>query len=276
LSGADNSNTAGPSTNPVAGITANERPSGDDPPRQQQQSISEKAFIDRIKTSDRWLIGLTGLIAAGGLISAIIFEYQLREMQTASYLTRESIRISEEALRVSRDTFIATQRPWLSVEMTISGPLVFDSNGAQIDVGVQIKNHGHSPAMNARELVVLDPAVSGRKGSDFCELLRKRSETPFARVIFPGDTISEIHGARADNAEIKNALLRNGTIAPTITACVDYISRFDNVRHQTQVTASLLKALRTPDDVASINPSQGNVPKSDLHLENIFDAEKAD
>lgn len=76
------------------------------------------------------MIGLTAAIATGGLISAIIFGYQLREMQAAGDLTRESIKISEEALKNTREALISAQRPWISIDMTLSGPLTFDQNGA--------------------------------------------------------------------------------------------------------------------------------------------------
>lgn len=201
-------------------IAANDAAFSNNPARQ-RASISEQAFIDRIKSSDRWMIGLTGLIAAGGLISSIIFGFQLHEMQTAGHLTQESIRISEESLKVGRDTFIAGQRPWVSIKMSIFGPLIFDKSGAEIKIGVRLKNHGHSPALNVRDFVILDPAVSGQKGHLFCEAQRKRSGSNFARVIFPDDAVSEILTAFANTNEIKNATLRNGTIAPTITACVD-------------------------------------------------------
>jgi hypothetical protein len=97
------------------------------------------------------MIGLTGLIAAGGLISSIIFGFQLHEMQAAGHLTQESIRISEESLKISRETYVAGQRPWISIQISILGPLIFDSNGAEIKIGVTLKNHGHSPAMKVRD-----------------------------------------------------------------------------------------------------------------------------
>jgi len=234
----------------------------------QRASISEQAFVDRIRKSDRWMIGLTGAIAVGGLISAVIFGYQLREMQTASDLTREGIRISAE-------TLIATQRPWVSIEMTILGPLTFDANGAGINIGVTLKNDGHSPAMHVRNFVTLDPDTAGHKGPDFCELQRTQTAQNFAQVLFPEDTVLDVHTARADSGEIKRAMQRTG-INPLITACVDYLSEFNNIRHQTKLTANLLKKITTPGGIAAIKPNEGNVPKSDLYLEQIFGAHTAD
>lgn len=238
--------------------------------------ISEKIFIDRIRRSDRWMIILTAVIAVGGLLSSIIFGYQLREMKIASDLTRDSIKISDSALRISRETFIAAQRPWVSIEMNLLGPLNFDTNGAEIEIGVKLKNHGHSPAMNARNFVIFDPSPAAKKGPDFCRDQRGRDLSNFAQVIFPDDVIFDSHLARADNNELKSAASRNGIIFPYITACVDYISSLDNSRHQTELTANLVRTPKSPSDSFAITLSGGNVPEDSLHLEIIFGARRAD
>jgi hypothetical protein len=46
-----------------------------------QAAITNQALVDRINRSDRWMIGLTAVIAAGGIISAVIFGRQLTVMQ---------------------------------------------------------------------------------------------------------------------------------------------------------------------------------------------------
>jgi hypothetical protein len=43
-------------------------------------------------------IGLTGARAIGGIISAVIFGFQLHEMKVAGDLTRQSIEISQRAI----------------------------------------------------------------------------------------------------------------------------------------------------------------------------------
>lgn len=46
-----------------------------------QQSAADQAFVDRIDRSDRWMIFLTGAIALTGIVSALIFGWQLNVMQ---------------------------------------------------------------------------------------------------------------------------------------------------------------------------------------------------
>jgi hypothetical protein len=241
-----------------------------------QATVPEQAFIDRIKRSDRWMIALTGIIAVGGLLSAVIFGYQLREMQTASGLTRRSIEISESALKSSREALIVAQRPWVSIQMSLAGPLQFDDSGARIAVGIRLKNHGQTPAVNTRSFVVLDPNSAGKKGPNFCKDQRGRNLTNFAQVMFPGDIINEDREAQADGEEISRAMGRSGTIAPLLTACVDYISEIDGIRHQTESTANIFRTPKTPDGSFSIKPTEGDVPQAALSLEIIFGAQKAD
>lgn len=231
------------------------------------------------------MIGLTAAIATGGLISAIIFGYQLREMQAAGDLTRESIKISEEALKNSRQTLISAQRPWISIDMTLSGPLTFDQNGAEIKIGLQLKNHGHSPALNVRHFVIFDPTPGGRKGPDFCEQRRARRATfqadnmtdvEPAEIIFPYDTVSHSYTAGADATEIKIATQRRDTISPIITVCVNYASKFDDVQHQTQLNGWLLKVPTVEDQSFAIKLGEGTIPKSDPQLLLIFGSQRAD
>jgi hypothetical protein len=252
-------------------------PSDDKEPSQtgsQQSSITEQAFVDRIRKSDQWMIALTAVIAIGGLISAIIFGYQLREMQTAGDLTRESIRISADALKISRETLIAAERPWISIAMTILGPLTFSAKGAEISIGVELKNHGHSPAMNVRNFVVFDP-TGGQKGHDFCEFQRVRTAAMFAQVVFPNETILRTHIAHADISEFEKAAAKYGATPSSLTACVDYVSTFDDIRHQTQLTADLYRAAPSPEGFALINPSDGSVPQANLRLSDVFGSHNA-
>ena len=83
-----------------------------------KEGISEQALVDRIKRSDRWMIVLTAVIAVGGLISAIIFGYQLNEMKIAGELTRESLELSREALKVSERAWLVPRAPSISVPIT--------------------------------------------------------------------------------------------------------------------------------------------------------------
>jgi hypothetical protein len=57
-------------------------------------AVTRGELADRVRKSDRWMIGLTAAIAIGGIVSAVIFGFQLHEMKVAADLTKESIDIS--------------------------------------------------------------------------------------------------------------------------------------------------------------------------------------
>jgi hypothetical protein len=239
------------------------------------KKTSEKPFVDRITKSDLWMIGLTGTIAVGGLISAVIFGYQLSEMRSASELTRQGIALSKQSLDASRDALIASQRPWVSAELSINGPFTFNEEGAQISIGVTLKNHGHSPAANVRDFVVLDLGTS-EKSIQICEARRARFLTNFTTTIFPEETIAHSRIASVDQNDLKTATARRNIIAPFIMACVDYLSQIDNTKHQTRITIDLVRAPTKENPHFAIKVGAGDVPASDLSLEPLLGNQKAD
>lgn len=104
----------------------------------QERPVTRGELADRIQKSDRWMIGLTAVIAIGGAVSAIIFGYQLHEMKIAADLTREGIEISRRALESS-------QRAWLAPMDVIAAP---PSLGVELYYAVLFRNIGKEPATN--------------------------------------------------------------------------------------------------------------------------------
>jgi len=126
-----------------------------------QDSISERTLVDRIKRSDRWMIVLTAVIALGGTVSAVIFGYQLAEMKVTAELTRE-------AIKVSRETLIASQRAFVFAKEPNVGPIPPEFPGQR---GVRLllvwENSGNSPTVDLRLRT-------------YCEL---RGECPFRNFL---------------------------------------------------------------------------------------------
>jgi hypothetical protein len=67
---------------------------------------TNQALVDRIDRSDRWMIGLTAVIAVGGLISAIIFGGQLNVMQGQLDEMKTASRIAENTLLTSQRAYV--------------------------------------------------------------------------------------------------------------------------------------------------------------------------
>jgi hypothetical protein len=103
-----------------------------------------------LTNTDVWMISLTALIAVAGVISATIFNSQLKvmqaqldEMKSAGEDTRKAANAANESARVATRTLIASQRAWIRAE-----PLLFDQTGVTTSVAFKIANVGNVPAMN--------------------------------------------------------------------------------------------------------------------------------
>jgi hypothetical protein len=114
-----------------------------DPDRQdaKQRSATDQALVDRINRSDRWMIGLTAVIAIGGLISAGIFAWQLSVMQTES--------------ANSERRMLAAQRPWVMIDKIE----VTSGDNASLPLNLSLKLLGQSPPANIEFAAVLLASV---------------------------------------------------------------------------------------------------------------------
>jgi hypothetical protein len=62
----------------------------------------------------------------------------------------KSLKLADEAVRTTRDAYIASERPWVSVGAVVNTPLVRKDGGVDFGVLFTVKNHGRSPAINVR------------------------------------------------------------------------------------------------------------------------------
>lgn len=212
------------------------------------------------------MIGLTAVIAIGGLISAAIFGFQLYLMKVATDLTRESIEISQRAIVQSREALIATQRPWLTLEAEAIGPLTWQDGGMQLEIQVTAKNTGLTPALRTHVFATLDPNISGRKGIQYCEAERGSSNNGRStEIVFPGATLVVPKLAKADPNELDSAKLKDGSFRATVTVCISYESALDqSAHHQTLVTFDLYRAHMSPDGRVRVDPKDGELAVADM------------
>lgn len=84
-----------------------------------QAAIANKTLVDRINRSDRWMIGLTAVIAVGGAVSAVIFGMQLSAMRGQLEEMRrayEPVREQAEASKKQTTAFLNSEQPKLVIE----------------------------------------------------------------------------------------------------------------------------------------------------------------
>jgi len=73
----------------------------------------------------------------------------IRAIQAGATAARTSARASQEANRINRDLLIATQRPWISVDLAPIGDLTYRDDGAYLQITCIMKNLGNTPAIYA-------------------------------------------------------------------------------------------------------------------------------
>ncbi|MBV8107875.1 MAG: hypothetical protein JO223_25290 [Hyphomicrobiales bacterium] len=190
-----------------------------------QRHISDQALVDRIKKSDRWMIGLTGAIVATGIISAIISRAQ------------------QDAMQGQLDAMEADQRPWVTVVpgdgIGLVAPLTFDPKGASAKIQYKLRNTGKSPALHVRfraKIVFLPEKTFAddeivRAQDDLCNPLRSIKNAFSDEMIVPGDDgTARPYPMAASAADIADALLTKesgpfkhpGFVTPYVIACIDY------------------------------------------------------
>ena len=114
-------------------------------------------------TSEILMACLTAVIATAGVITAIIFNNQLRVMQgqldemreagtdtkRTADAAKESADAAKRAADITERSLVAAQRAWIKfTRISVGGPLVFDQNGASTSIAFEIANVGRIPASN--------------------------------------------------------------------------------------------------------------------------------
>jgi hypothetical protein len=216
--------------------------------------------------SEILMIVFTAVIAVTGVIGAIIFNgqlgvmsHQLNEMKTQSDLTRRM--------------FIANQRAWLAVDVKApeAQGIIFDQNGAVLEISFLIKNVGNAPAIKVSWnawLIAMSESL-GHPGPfsplvDQAERCNKIRKAPFGigPTIFPQDQYKvQEYGAGASWDEINAAvpMVATGNARTAIfglAGCVDYAFPSDpDTHHQT----GFVYLVSHPNSIPDITTGGGNV-----------------
>jgi hypothetical protein len=69
----------------------------------------------------------------------------------ATIYAKRSAVAAENASKTASDTLIATNRPWVDLTPSISGPFTVDDQGGHLPITLSARNVGHSPAVRVSE-----------------------------------------------------------------------------------------------------------------------------
>lgn len=212
----------------------------------------EKVTIDPVAAFTLFLVVFTAVLSGVGVI-------QLKLLTRAETVAEKSANAAKESAEVAKNTLIASNRPWMSLDVELAGDLSFDTpilganNKWSIPITYRTRNIGHSPATDVSFFAAIIPftlphfanktpngEVQGPiiAGTDLAEEIDKVCKFPetmasqkmgWGQVVFPDESISakfELNG----NADLFEKAKTNSGYSGqfVIVGCITYGSTLNS------------------------------------------------
>jgi hypothetical protein len=217
-------------------------------------------FKDSISVFTLWLSLAT---VALGAIAAI----QLGYLRRAERIAAQSAKAAETSAKVAYETLVATNRPWVSADLKIAGPLTYNETEARIEIAFVLKNTGLSPAVNVQ--VDAEMALFMENGTSpldrMKEICKRAKQSPddnpvLGHTIFKDRDFTYLINLPMPKERVRNAFDNfpdiekgsNDWFSPSVVGCVSYRFPFERGRHVTEFIAEIRKN----------NPENPKVPLS--------------
>lgn len=124
----------------------------------------------------------------------VIAQQQQIDTQAQIRLAKRSARIARRAADIAEQTLIATNRPWLSLNVEPEGPIRVSESGFGTSIKPRVKNIGKSVATDVKFGIFHVPA--NRSGSDMRQLILEKGDGALRKfdgqILFPGDKLPAI------------------------------------------------------------------------------------
>lgn len=237
-------------------------------------------FGHRLKITDTLLAVFTFLLFLAG-VGQGVFLYR------ADQATHIAADAAKQSADVAEKTLVATNRPWISVGISIGSDLTYDTQGdARVVINFVLKNVGNSPAANVQILseipVVFGDARPFQKAISDREKLRPAGLGNLGVTLFPGETQTHARNLPISRVSIeefrRNMIADNGwpedmpmAFLPTLVGCVDYKFTFAEGHHQTGFILELRKRdVANPNLALNFDVQEGAIPAHRLWLTQGF------
>jgi hypothetical protein len=203
-----------------------------------------------------------------------------RHMKESINAAKDAEKAASDANRLNRDNFLATARPWITTDIEVGGPLIYNVNGINITLQFHLKNVGHSPATHISIIPQLIAPAIGIQNFDPLAAQHKiytRTKTaPLDKrgfTLFPGDTITQNITVILNAEELKRITEKVNFIKPFIVGTIDYSFVFENGHHQTGFILEVARnnaprpeSMAKNRDASTIFLDEGDIPASELRL----------
>ncbi len=205
------------------------------------EDAAKQHLTDRTQDNSRYKEHTRGYeqnaIILSGLTLAVTTAYFIVTLGIFNE-TKRAANISKEGVDVSRNTLIASERPWM-MPRTDVGDLTFGKDGAASIVATySLNNVGHSPAVKVGAGAILYMTKSGLdaqdKRNEICRLANKAGEVG-GQTIFAGDHTNFQGSLRVSQEDIKKSVVIPNFVTPSVIICIAYQSTLEKEWHYTGV-----------------------------------------
>jgi hypothetical protein len=200
---------------------------------------------------------------------------------------RDAVEKSALMAELAERHMVASERPWLSVKLAVTGDLEFKNYEGRIEISFVMKNVGKSPAINvdvSHHIVTsLDKGWPKMKEIAAKARTSKRNHM-LGHKIFPGDQFLSRISMPILRSDIEDQAVGWGLtvnddflVFPAVVGCVVYNSTLDKTNHITEFVAHLgTRSAVHPNTPLGIKIKDGKTSVADLLLVLSFGTGSAD
>lgn len=184
-------------------------------------------------------------------------------------------RAVEDGAAAARKSVELTDRPWVSVNITLNGPLTFNDQGASVRFMIIAKNVGRSVAVN---VTINAEVVIPRMGGDIwaaviaeqmrvCQNIRSEfmSYAVFPEEVYPCDITFGISPEQLEQGRYDES----NVISLYVVGCVDYQVSGHEAHHQTRFVYEIHRTVDKSDRLFAVILGE-DVPLERLILQKMF------
>lgn len=164
---------------------------------------------------------------------------QAADTVAALAISKRAADAASEANKLSRDIFLASERPWVKANIRLAGDLLFDKSGdVAIPLTFELENVGKSPAKSVwieleAFILGIDENRPQERLINFAAVARNKKQGHIGHTLFPHDPIPQGIVTSIPKASVDKARAQGGWMSPMIIGCVNYQFVFEGGVHQT-------------------------------------------
>ncbi len=204
------------------------------------------------------------LVLVVTFIAAGVAAYEAKRLADG---TDQLIADGQRMAALSRETLIATQRPWIAASFNV-GNLTYSDGAVSLPISVILRNTGRSPALNVYVLAKADTDIGTdeafRRQAKLCEETRGFDRRG-GNLLFPKDEVVQPRNLELTKEAVAASSQRAGYYDFSIYGCADYVSTLDRPHHQTGFIVSASPSHPVgPKNIFQFYVKAGDVAAADI------------